>query len=265
MAIEVKLEAFEGPLDLLLHLIEKNKVDIYDIPIAMITDQYMEYIDEAKSRDLSIMREFLVMAATLLDIKCRMLLPKEVDEEGEEIDPRAEMVRQLLEYKMYKYMSLQLKDRQMENDGLNITKKPTIPKEIAEYEAPVNYEELVGDVTLKKLNEIFQELLKRQADKVDPIRSKFGNIEKEEVDLSKRVSYIRSYALEHKKFSFRQLLEKQESRAELIVTFLVVLEYIKTGRFTAVQEEQFGDIEIELHEDALDPYSDDGIILDGGD
>ncbi len=132
MAIEVKLEAFEGPLDLLLHLIEKNKVDIYDIPIAMITDQYMEYIDEAKSRDLSIMSEFLVMAATLLDIKCRMLLPKEVDEEGEEIDPRAEMVRQLLEYKMYKYMSLQLKDRQMENDGLNITKKPTIPKEIAE-------------------------------------------------------------------------------------------------------------------------------------
>ncbi len=265
MAIEVKLEAFEGPLDLLLHLIEKNKVDIYDIPIAMITDQYMEYIDEAKSRDLSIMSEFLVMAATLLDIKCRMLLPKEVDEEGEEIDPRAEMVRQLLEYKMYKYMSLLLKDRQMENDGYNIAKKATIPKEIAEYEAPVNYEELVGDITLKKLNEIFQELLKRQADKVDPIRSKFGNIEKEEVDLTKRVSFIRNYAMEHKRFSFRQLLEKQESRAELIVTFLVVLEYIKSGRFTAVQEEQFGEIEIELHEDAMDPYSEDGIVLDGGD
>ncbi len=100
---------------------------------------------------------------------------------------------------------------------------------------------------------------------MDPIRSKFGNIEKEEVDLTRRVSYIRSYAMEHKKFSFRQLLEKQESRAELIVTFLVVLEYIKTGRFTAVQEEQFGDIEIELHEEALDPYSEDGIVLDGGD
>ena len=89
MAISVKLEAFEGPLDLLLHLIEKNKVDIYDIPIVMITEQYLDYIKAMETEDMNVMSEFLVMAATLLDIKCRMLLPKEVNEEGEEEDPRA--------------------------------------------------------------------------------------------------------------------------------------------------------------------------------
>ena len=89
MGISVKLQVFEGPLDLLLHLIDKNKVNIYDIPIAMITEQYMEYVEQLKKEDLNVVSEFLVMAATLLDIKSRMLLPKEVDEEGNEEDPRA--------------------------------------------------------------------------------------------------------------------------------------------------------------------------------
>ena len=98
MALEVKLEVFEGPLDLLLHLIEKNKVDIYDIPIVEITEQYLDYIRQMQTEDMNVMSEFLLMAATLLDIKCRMLLPREVNEEGEEEDPRAELVEKLLEY-----------------------------------------------------------------------------------------------------------------------------------------------------------------------
>lgn len=105
MGIPVKLQVFEGPLDLLLHLIDVNKVNIYDIPIVEITAQYMEYIHEMQRQDLDIVSEFLVMAATLLDIKSKMLLPREVDEDGEEIDPRQELVEKLLEYKMYKYMS----------------------------------------------------------------------------------------------------------------------------------------------------------------
>ena len=105
MGINVKLQVFEGPLDLLLHLIDKNKVNIYDIPIVMITEQYMEYVDQMDKEDLDVVSEFLVMAATLLDIKSRMLLPKEVNEDGEEEDPRSELVRQLLEYKLFKYMS----------------------------------------------------------------------------------------------------------------------------------------------------------------
>ena len=114
MAIPVKLNVFEGPLDLLLHLIDKNKIDIYDIPIVEITDQYMEYIHSMEKEDLGVMSEFMVMAATLLDIKCKMLLPKEVNEEGEEEDPRQELVEQLLEYKMYKYMSFELRDMELD-------------------------------------------------------------------------------------------------------------------------------------------------------
>ena len=117
MGVSVKLQAFEGPLDLLLHLIDKNKVNIYDIPIAEITGQYLEYIRGMEEQDLDTMSEFLVMAATLLDIKSRMLLPAEVDEDGEEVDPRTELVEKLLEYKMYKFMSYELREREEEAAG----------------------------------------------------------------------------------------------------------------------------------------------------
>ena len=128
MALSVKLQVFEGPLDLLLHLIEKNKIDIYDIPIVEITAQYLDYIKDMETEDMNVMSEFLVMAATLLDIKCRMLLPKEVNEEGEEEDPRAELVQKLLEYKMYKYMSYELRDRQVDA-ARTLFKEKTLPKE----------------------------------------------------------------------------------------------------------------------------------------
>ena len=177
MGIPVKLQVFEGPLDLLLHLIDKNKIDIYDIPIVEITNQYMEYIRDMEREDLNIMSEFLLMAATLLDIKCRMLLPKEVNEEGEEEDPRQELVEQLLQYKMYKYMSYELRDRQVDGEKIYY-KEETLPDVVKSYVEPVDLDELLGDLTLSKLNDIFQEVLKRQTEKTDPIRSKFGKIEK---------------------------------------------------------------------------------------
>ena len=132
MALSVKLEVFEGPLDLLLHLIEKNKIDIYDIPIVEVTDQYLEYIRQMEHEDMNVMSEFLVMAATLLDIKARMLLPKEVNEEGEEEDPRQELVERLLEYKMYKYMSYELRDRQMDAEHM-LYREQSLPKEVLQY------------------------------------------------------------------------------------------------------------------------------------
>ena len=137
MGIPVKLEAFEGPLDLLLHLIEKNKIDIYDIPIVEITEQYMEYIRQMQEENLNIMSEFMVMAATLLDIKCKMLLPKEVTEEGEEKDPREELVQQLLEYKMFKYMSYELRDR-MADASRCVYRAESMPKEVLDYQPPVD-------------------------------------------------------------------------------------------------------------------------------
>ena len=155
MAISVKLQAFEGPLDLLLHLIEKNKVDIYDIPISLITEQYLEYIDALKDEDMDIASEFLVMAATLLDIKCRMLLPKEENEDGQEEDPRQELVEKLIEYKLYKYMSYELKDRQIDANR-NLYKEPSIPDEIKNYVPPIDYDELAKDMDLSRLNNIFK-------------------------------------------------------------------------------------------------------------
>ncbi|MDN0060184.1 segregation/condensation protein A [Mediterraneibacter glycyrrhizinilyticus] len=244
MGIPVKLEVFEGPLDLLLHLIDKNKIDIYDIPIVEITNQYMEYIRNMQREDLNIMSEFLVMAATLLDIKCRMLLPKEVNEEGEEEDPRQELVEQLLQYKMYKYIAYELKDREMDSDMV-LYKSPSIPEEIEKYVEPVDLDKLLGDLTLQKLNSIFKDVMKRQTDKIDPVRSKFGKIEKEEVTLSDKFTYIHSYMRDHKTFSFRQLLEKQHSKMHIVVTFLAILEMMKLGEIRVEQEETCGDIMIE--------------------
>ena len=243
MGIPVKLEAFEGPLDLLLHLIEKNKVDIYDIPIVEITNQYMEYIRAMQEKDLNIMSEFLLMAATLLDIKCRMLLPAEVNEEGEEEDPRAELVEQLLQYKMYKYMSYELKDRQMDG-ALLMDKEPTIPDEVKAYETPVDLDALFDGVTLAQLNNIFKDMMKRQVDKINPVGSAFGKIEKEEVTVEDKLEYLNTYITSHKKFSFRDLLNKQKSKTQLVVTFLAILEMMKMGKIWVEQEKTFDDIVI---------------------
>ncbi len=244
MDMTVKLQVFEGPLDLLLHLLEKNKVNIYDIPIVEITNQYMEYIAEMKRQDLNVMSEFLVMAATLIDIKSRMLLPKKETEEEEEEDPRAELVQQLLEYKMYKCMAYELRDRQVDAQRI-LFKEPTIPEEVAAYEAPVDLNELVSDMTLAKLNDIFKSIMKKQVDKVDPIRSKFGKIEKEEVSLSDKMAYLEEYCHTHQSFSFRSLLEAQASKMEIIVTFLAILELMKVGKIFITQEYTFDDIKIE--------------------
>lgn len=242
MAIPVKLEAYEGPLDLLLYLIEKNKVDIYDIPIAMITEQYLAYIKEMDGEDMNVMSEFLVMAATLLDIKAKMLLPKEVDEDsGEEIDPREELVQQLLEYKMCKYMAYELKDRHIDA-AHTYFKEKTLPREIMEYKEPINLDEVLQNASLRKLQELFNSVIKRSEDKIDPVRSKFGNIKKDEVDLTIKARYIADYISCHKKFSFIDLLEKQNSKAEKIVAFLVILEMIKMGHVTIEQDAVFADI-----------------------
>ena len=245
MALSVKLNVFEGPLDLLLHLIDKNKIDIYDIPIVEITDQYMEYLHSMEKEDLGIMSEFMVMAATLLDIKCRMLLPREVNEEGEEEDPRAELVQKLLEYKMYKFMSYELKDK-MDEAANVFYKNPTIPKEVAQYREPVDPAQLLAGLTLEKLNAIYKSIIRRQEDKMDPIRSKFGTIEKEEVSLSDKMIEMREFARTHRKFSFRDLLESQCSKVQVIVTFLSILELMKMGHIHVEQDGLFDDISIQV-------------------
>lgn len=243
MSIPIKLEAFEGPLDLLLHLIDKNKINIYDIPIVEITEQYLEYISQMKERNLEIMSEFLVMAATLVNIKSKMLLPPDENEEEEQVDPRQELVERLLEYKMYKYISEELKDKQSDASRI-LFRQPAIPQEIADYKEEVNVEELLGDLTLSRLHEIFKSLVKKQTDKIDPIRSKFGKIEKEEINLSDKFKQIQEYGLMHRNFSFKSLMAAQHTKMEVIVSFLCILELIKMGRIRIEQESLFDDISI---------------------
>lgn len=244
MEIAYKLNVFEGPLDLLLHLIEKNKVDIYDIPIVTITEQYLAYVSEMQEQDMDVMSEFLVMAGTLLQIKSKMLLPREETEEEEEEDPRAELVRRLLEYKMYKYAALELKDMELDASH-NLYKKPTIPKEVEEYREEVDPAELVDGLTLSKLNDIFQSIMRKQVDKIDPIRSKFGTIEKEEINIEDRMVQIREEVRGLKGINFRTLLETQPTRMNIIITFMSILELMKVGAITIRQEETFGEIIID--------------------
>lgn len=248
MEISYKLESFEGPLNLLLHLIEKNKVNIYDIPIAEITDQYLEYVKNMEEESLDVVSEFLVMAATLLDIKARMLLPKEINEEGEEEDPRAELVARLLEYKMYKYMSGELKDMELDADKI-FYKAPTIPKEVKEYEQPVDLDKLLDGLTLTKLQQIFQSVMRRQQDKIDPIRSRFGTIKREPVSLEEKIVSVMDYARKKRKFSFRGMLTKQNDKTDIVVTFLAILELMKIGKIHLTQENLFDDMMIETLEE----------------
>lgn len=250
MAISVKLQAFEGPLDLLLHLIDVNKIDIYDIPISLITDQYLAYIEELQNQDMDVMSEFLVMAATLLRIKSKMLLPpeqEEVEEEGDG-DPRTELVARLLEYKMYKYAASELKEMAFDASKA-MFKGKTIPDDMVYEEPPVDLDALVGDMNIQKLHEIFKRVMKRQNDKLDPIRSKYGKIEQEEINLSDKISEIHRRGRKHSKLSFREMLAEHPTRLNAVMTFLAILELMKSGKVKVSQEELFDDILIDYVDD----------------
>lgn len=242
--LEFKINEFEGPLDLLLHLIDKNKFNIFDIPIVEITEQYLDYLNRMQEENLDIMSEFLVMAATLIAIKAKMLLPKEEEQEDEEEDPRAELVRRLLEYKMYKYASLELKDMSMDAEK-SFYKSATIPREVQEYKEEIDPAEVIGDITLARLNEIFSQVMKRTVDRVDPVRSKFGTIEKDEVRIEDKMEDIRASIRGLKGINFRTLLETRTSKLNLIVTFMAILELIKMGDIVIRQDALFGDIIID--------------------
>ena len=243
--LDIKLDVFEGPLDLLLHLIEKNKYNIFDIPIVEITQQYLEYLDSMEEDNMDVMSEFLVMAATLISIKSKMLLPKEEEtEEEEEDDPRAELVKSLLEYKMYKYASIELKDMSLDASNAYF-KSPSIPKEVKEVKEEIDPADIIGDLTMQKLSQIFQTLLRREIDRVDPVRSKFGTITRDEIRLEDRMVEIRNEIKGLRSINFRTLLGKKRGKMNIIVSFLAILELMKTGALIIRQDEMFGEILID--------------------
>ncbi|MCT4688305.1 segregation and condensation protein A [Vallitalea sp.] len=243
MSIPVKLEVFEGPLDLLLHLIDKNKLNIYDIPIVIITDQFLEYIKKLEEKNMEIMSEFIEMAATLINIKSKMLLPIE-DEEEDETDPREELMYKLIEYKKFKYIRDKLKIRQIDAKKV-VFKEPTIPIEVLNYEEKVDASKILSDIDFSMIYNIFQSVMKKQHKKIDTIRSDFGDIIREEYTVNDKIDYIINLSNQYETISFRDILETQISKVEIIVTFLAVLELIKMGKISIVQRELFDDIIIE--------------------
>ena len=240
---------FDGPLDLLLALLEKNKVDIYDIPIAEITAQYFDYVQQMEEEDLDIVSDFLVMAATLLDIKARMLLPREEKEEEEEEDPREQLVQRLLEYKRYKYIAHELDfyedyaDRFMYKDG-------ELPKELKSYEPPVDLDRLLKGVTADVLRDVYSKVLARMRDAKNTAHENFGTIKRERVSLARCIRTMVSYASTHRRFSFREMLDSGAGKTEVVVSFLAVLELMRMGKVTVEQESFEQDLDVEVSENA---------------
>lgn len=227
-AYEVKLERFEGPLDLLLHLIQRDEIDIYDIPIARITQQYLTYIELMRLLDLDVAGEFLVMAATLMRIKAKMLLPTPAPGEEEEIDPRDELVQRLLEYRQFKEASTTLKSRE-EKRRLEY-ERGMVPGEEEGGPLPL------APATLFHLLDALNRVLSRL-----PARAVL-ELEGEAYDIEDKIERIQSRVRVAGRLSFETLLNECRSRLEMIVTFLALLELLKLNRLSVVQDANFGEI-----------------------
>lgn len=240
MQYNVKIEAFEGPLDLLLHLINRLEIDIYDIPVAKITEQYLMYIHAMKEVQLDVASEYLVMAATLLAIKSKMLLPKheeELDDEFEfeqEEDPRNELVERLIEYKKFKEAASDLKSLEEER-GLMYTKPPS---DLTEYAKDLRNENTDLDISLYDMLGAFQKLLRRKKLQ-KPMSTK---IARQEISIEKRMDEIIGFLKKSgTRKSFNDLFPDSD-REHIVVTFLAILELIKRKEIDVQQEHNFADI-----------------------
>ncbi|MBQ7758424.1 segregation and condensation protein A [Anaerotignum sp.] len=241
--INIRLDAFEGPLDLLYHLIEKNEIDIYDIPIASLTEQYMAYLDAAEDRDMDGMSEFLLMAATLLEIKSKMLLPKPKTEEEEGPDPREELVQRLLEYKKIKDATETLKERE-EEAALVFYKEADASVQKLKEQSPQELEDLLQGITMDDLYLAFQQVMARKETKVDKVRSSFRSVPKDLFTVGEKMEYIRDLLIlrPHGATAFHTIFRENAGKMEKVVTFLALLELIKQKEVQITQEKNFGEI-----------------------
>ncbi len=233
MTYEVKLDIFEGPLDLLLYLIKKNEVDIYNIPIAVITDQYLQHLEAMKSLNLDMAGEYLVMASTLIHIKSRTLLPREEEEDAEEADPRAELVRQLTEYQAFKEAALKLDSRLV------------LGRDTFKREAPLETVEVDEDEALVELN-VFDLVAAFQRIVSSLKKEEILEIEVERMSLSDRINEIMERLQEEKDVTFLSLVGESPSRRLIVYTFLAVLELMKLRLVRAFQASPFGPIRLFL-------------------
>ncbi|WP_250277949.1 segregation and condensation protein A [[Clostridium] colinum] len=241
--LQIKLEDFEGPLDLLLKLIDKNKIDIYDIPISKLTDDYLYCIKNKNITDMEEMSQFIVMATTLLEIKSKMLLPKEKDEQtNEEIDPREELVQKLIEYKKYKMIAEKLYNTEVFTEKVLFKNADIEAINSIKIKIEPTVEEILEGVTLKDLYNAFEEALKRKELKTDKIRSGFKSVTKAIYNINDKIVYLKDLIKLNKKISFNKIFEESSSKVEVVVTFLAVLELIKTKDIKVIQKNIFDEI-----------------------
>jgi segregation and condensation protein A len=228
-ALEVFLEAFEGPLDLLLYLIRRQNLDILDIPIAEISRQYVQYIELMKEMQFELAGEYLVMAATLAEIKSRMLLPRSADGEEDEEDPRAELVRRLQEYERFKKAAMDI-------DALERLERDVLLAEAEVIERPIVTK--LPDIALKELLIVFKEVLDRSA------MFEHHHVQREPLSVRERMSNILLTLQTERYVDFQRLFDPREGRMGVTVTFLAILELIKESLIDVVQTEGFGPIHI---------------------
>jgi len=228
---KIKLDHFEGPLDLLLFFIKRDELNIYDIPISSITKEFLDYVNLMKMLDLEVAGDFILMASTLMHIKVRMLLPREVDEKGEEIDPRAELVKALLEYKRYKEMSDDL--AYMESNTRKISFRGNFSAD--EKIAVPEYEILLKNVTVFDLAKAFKRIIDEV--KEEPIHQ----IKKINVTIDEQIEYILNLIETNVEVHFLSLVEKMKEKIRIIVTFIALLELVKAGRIKIKGSTDFND------------------------
>lgn len=239
--LNIKIPNFEGPFDLLLHLIKKNQMDIYNVSIYEITNQYLEYLKTMKEIDLEITSEFIVMAATLLEIKSKMLLPKiKKNEEDIEEDPQKVLMEKLIEYKKFKkaaeYFRLRKGDK-----GLMFSKKP----EVIEDKRVISNEELFKNITMLDLYNIYNELLSKYKNKQNT-----ENIIQKEIPIDKykiedKIVELKKALAKSNMLKFSDIIMQCECKIEIVVTFLAVLEMVKERNIKLIQENNFDRIYIE--------------------
>jgi len=244
MSYKIKLQLFEGPLDLLLYLVKKDHLNIYDIPIAQVTEQYMSYLELMQSLDLNVAGEFLVMSATLIQIKSKMLLPApEADQPQEEEDPRSELIKQLLEYERFKQIAQEL--RQKETDQQDIFKRPRLlERDIPEGPPSAQYFES----SIFDLISAFSRALH------DTPKELFYSVIKDEFTVEEKVHDILHDLLLRPSIQLSELFERAKQKTEIIVTFLAVLELVRMKEIVCLQSEVFGSIEVRRNINNIIPY-----------
>lgn len=243
MNFEIKLPLFEGPFDLLLFFIERDELDIYDIPIAKITEDFLDYLKQLKKMNIEVASEFILVAAKLMRIKAKMLLPRpELDEEGNEIDPREELVRHLLEYKKYKSVLEELAE--MEENQSKKEKRGNLQEEIKKLSEIVNVETEMQDLDLYKLLKVFQKVLARyEADANKPVHK----IIQYPYTIEEQKTYILKHIEKKGRLSFLQIVKLNPERIAVVYNFLAILELLQVGTIQLNLGEGYNNFWIEHH------------------